>query len=104
MPAPLGVARDARQSLPALRDKEVAVPRWRSPLAALFARSRREEYLVQYVVRECSHGRVFAEVLEDRYVLNRSTKEERARLLERREVIEAIGANVIAEMRAGRLA
>ena len=74
--------------------------RWRIPLASLFARSRREEFLAQYVVRECLRGRALADVLEDRYVLNRSTKEERARVVERPEVIKAIGDNVAAEMRA----
>jgi hypothetical protein len=83
--------------------REVVMPRLRNPLAALFARPRREEYLAQYVIRECSRGRALAEVLEDRYVLNRSTSEERARLLERPDVVAAIGKNVIAEMRAGRL-
>jgi hypothetical protein len=80
------------------------MPRLRNPLASLFARPRREEYLARYVVRECSRGRAFADVLEDRYVLNRSTKEERARLLERPEVIEAIGKNLAEEMQAGRIA
>jgi hypothetical protein len=73
---------------------------WRNPLAALFARPRREEYLAQYVIRECSRGRALADVLMDRYVLNRSTAEERARLLERPDVVAAIGTSVIAELRA----
>jgi hypothetical protein len=76
------------------------VPRWRNPLAALFARPRREEYLAQYVIREHSRGRALQDVLQDRYVLNRSTSEERARLLERPDVIEAIGKHTIADMRA----
>jgi len=42
-------------------------------------------------------------VLDDPYVVNRSTREERARLLERPEVIEAVGRHLIAEMRSGRL-
>jgi hypothetical protein len=78
--------------------------RWRNPLAFLFERTRREDYLAQYVVRECSRGRPLTEVLEDPYVVNRSSKEERARLLERPDVIRAIGDHVIAEMRSGRVA
>jgi hypothetical protein len=80
------------------------MPRWRNPLAALFSRSRREEYLAQYVLRECARGTALADVLNDRYVLNRSTKEERARLLERPDVVAAIGKHVIAEIRAGQVA
>jgi hypothetical protein len=56
------------------------------------------------VIRECAQGRALAEVLDDPYVVNRSTKEERARLLERPEVIEAIGRHLIAEMQTGRIA
>lgn len=77
------------------------MPRRRSPLAFLFARSRREDYLARYVIREHSRGRALRDVLQDSYVLNRSTSEERARLLERPDVIEAVG-NAIAEMRAMR--
>jgi hypothetical protein len=37
--------------------------------------------------------------MADPYVRNRSTAEERARLLERPEIVETIGAGVVAEMR-----
>jgi hypothetical protein len=73
--------------------------KWRNPLRSLFATRRREDYLAQYVIRECSRGRRLADVLEDRYVVNRSTREQRARLLERPEVVAAIGQHVIADMR-----
>jgi len=66
----------------------------------LFARSKREQYLAEYVLREHARGRSLDEILADRYVQNRSTPEERARLLERPEVVEAIGANAVAELRA----
>lgn len=76
------------------------MPRWRNPFASLVSRPRREEYLAQYVLRECSRGRALADVLDDPYVRNRSTPEERARLLERPDVIAAIGTHVIEEMQA----
>jgi hypothetical protein len=76
------------------------MPQLRNPFAALFARSQREEYLAEYVIRECSRGRALADVLEDRYIVNRSTAEERGRLLERPDVIAAIGEHMIAEMEA----
>jgi len=65
----------------------------------LFVSSKREQYLAQYVVRECSRGRSLEEVLGDPYVRNRSTADRRARLLERPEVIAAIGENTVAEMK-----
>jgi len=82
----------------------ITVARWRDSLASLFARRPREDYLAQYVIRECSRGRALTEVLDDPYVVNRSSKEERSRLLERPEVIEAVGRHLIEEMQAGRVA
>jgi hypothetical protein len=78
------------------------MPRWRNPLASLFSPPRREEYLAQYVVREYTRGRTLADVLEDPYVRNRSTPEDRRRLLERPDVVGAIGRQVIDEMEAKR--
>ena len=73
--------------------------RGRSPLAFLFAHSRREDYLVRYVVREHRRGRPLDEILEDSYVHAWSTPAERGRLLERPEVVAAIGADSVAELR-----
>jgi hypothetical protein len=64
----------------------------------LFARSRREQYLTQYVLREHARGRALQEVLDDPYVRNRSTPEERARLLEQPDVIAAIGDQAAADL------
>jgi hypothetical protein len=60
-------------------------------LSFLFAKSRREQYLAQYVLREHARGRPLQEVLDDPYVRNRSIPAERARLLEQPEVVAAIG-------------
>jgi hypothetical protein len=73
----------------------------RNPFAFLFARSRREQFLAQYVIREVRRGRSLADVVADPYVVNRSTKEERTRLLERPEVVSAAGAEAVADLRAG---
>jgi hypothetical protein len=73
--------------------------RARSPFSFLFVSSRREEYLAQYVLRECARGRSLEEVLTDRYVRNRSTAEERARLLERPEVVAELRDRAIADIR-----
>jgi hypothetical protein len=70
-----------------------------NPIAVLFAPTNREQYLGRYVLREHKRGRALAEILEDAYVRNRSTPEERARLLERPEVVAAIGEQAVAELR-----
>ena len=54
---------------------------------------------MQYVLREYARGRSLADILEDPYVRNRSTPEERARLLERPEVVAAIGEQAVADLR-----
>jgi hypothetical protein len=69
----------------------------RNPFSFLFARSKREDYLAQYVIREHARGRPLTEILEDPYVRNRSTPEQRARLLERPEVVAALGAGAVAQ-------
>jgi hypothetical protein len=68
---------------------------FRNPFSFLFATSKREQYLAQYVIRECRRGRALEDVLDDPYVTNRSTAEQRARLLERPEVIAAIGGQSV---------
>lgn len=71
----------------------------RNPFGFLFAGTRREEYLAQYVVREYERGRSLEEILDDPYVRNRSTPAEAARLLERPELVAALGEHAVAELR-----
>jgi hypothetical protein len=60
----------------------------------LFQRSAGEERVAQYVVREHDRGRALSEILEDRYVVNRlESPEQRARLLDRPEIIQAVGGD-----------
>ena len=47
--------------------------------------------MATYVIREHERGRALAEIMEDKYVQNRLTPEQRRRLLDRPEVIRAIG-------------
>jgi len=61
----------------------------------LFQRSTSEERVAQYVIREHDRGRPLAEILEDRYVVNRlQSAEQRARLLDRPEIIHAVGGDM----------
>jgi hypothetical protein len=71
----------------------------RNPFSFLFARSGNEDRLAGYVIREHGRGRSLTEILEDPYVRNRATEQQRARLLERPDVIRAVGANTAASAR-----
>jgi hypothetical protein len=50
--------------------------------------------LAAYVIREHRSGRPLHEILEDPYLINRATDEQRLRLLERPDVIRAVGEDV----------
>lgn len=70
----------------------------RNPFSFLFARSSQEDRLAAYVIREHDRGRALDEVLDDPYVRNRATPQQVARLLDRPDVIHALGhAKVAAE-------
>jgi hypothetical protein len=56
----------------------------------------KEEALAAYVVREHRQGRPLDEILDDPYLKNRATDEQRLRLLERPEVIRAVGEDTAA--------
>jgi hypothetical protein len=56
----------------------------------------KEEALGAYIVREHRQGRTLEDILEDPYLKNRATDEQRLRLLERPEVIRAVGEDTAA--------
>jgi hypothetical protein len=56
----------------------------------------KEESLAAYVVREHRSGRSLEDILNDPYLKNRATDEQRLRLLERPEVIRAVGEHTAA--------
>jgi hemerythrin-like domain-containing protein len=62
-----------------------------NPFAFLFTRSSAEEQVVAYITREHRRGRRLTEILEDRYVQNRLSPQQQARLLERADVVHALG-------------
>ncbi len=63
----------------------------RNPFSFLFTRNSAEEQVVGYVTREHRRGRRLAEILQDRYVQNRLTPQQQGRLLERPDVVHALG-------------
>ena len=71
----------------------------RSPFAFLFARSSNEDRVASYVIREHERGRTLAEILDDPYVKNRLTPDQTKRLLDRPEVVQAIGNETIESTR-----
>jgi hypothetical protein len=68
---------------------------FRSPFGFLFAKSSAEERIAAYVIREHARGRRLSEILEDRYVQNRLTPQQRLRLLDRPDVIQALGDETV---------
>jgi hypothetical protein len=56
----------------------------------------KEQGLAAYIVREHREGRSLEEILDDPYLKNRATDEQRLRLLERPEVIRAVGQDTAA--------
>jgi hypothetical protein len=54
-----------------------------------------EDRVATYVIREHRRGRRLAEILDDAYVKNRLTPQQCERLLDREDVIHAIGHDQI---------
>jgi hypothetical protein len=65
-----------------------------NPFSFLFTSSGQEDRVAAYLIREHERGRSLSEILEDPYVKNRCTPQEVARLLERPELLRAIGDDV----------
>ena len=71
----------------------------RNPFSFLFASTRKEERIAQYVIREHRAGRSLEQILADPYVRNRCTPQETARLLDRPELIHALGEDMVASVK-----
>jgi hypothetical protein len=72
---------------------------FRNPFSFFFARSTQEERVAAYVIREHERGRSLEEILGDPYVRNRLTPQQRSRLLDRPDVIRAIGDDIVESAR-----
>jgi hypothetical protein len=75
----------------------------RTPFAFLFARSRKEDVVAEYLIREHHQGRTLAEILNDAYVTNRLSPAQVQRLLDRTDVLQAVGDDMVAAHRAARV-
>ena len=74
----------------------------RSPFAFLFTTSRQENLVAEHLIREHHRGRALTEILQDAYVTNRLASDQVDRVLERNDVLQAFGEDMVAEQRAGR--
>jgi len=63
-------------------------------------RSAAEDRVAAYLIREHRRGRRLAEILDDAYVKNRLTPQQRERLLDREDVIHALGHDEIEAVKA----
>ena len=73
---------------------------FRNPFSFLFTTKSSEERCAAYVIREHDRGRTLGDILDDPYVANRLSEEEIARLLERPEVVKAIGDDMVEARKA----
>ena len=71
----------------------------RNPFSFLFTRSSAEEQVVAYLTREHRRGRAVAEILQDRYVQNRLSAQQQARLLDRPDLVKTLGEQDIDDAR-----
>jgi len=71
----------------------------RNPFSFLFANSTKEERVAAYVIREHERGRPLEEILDDPYVRNRLTPQQTSRLLDRTDIIRAVGDDVVESAR-----
>jgi hypothetical protein len=72
----------------------------KSPFSFLFPGSAKEDRVATYVIREHANGRSLEEILQDHYVQNRLTPQQQARLLDRPDIVQAIGADTVASARS----
>jgi len=71
----------------------------RGAFSFLSTRSRSEDRMAEYVIREHHRGRPLGDILEDHYVTNRCSPEQIRRLLDRPEVVHALGDDLITAVR-----
>ena len=71
----------------------------RNPFGFLFTRSSAEDQVVAYITREHRRGRALGEIMQDRYVQNRLSPQQQARLLDRPDVVKTLGEQDVDDAR-----
>jgi hypothetical protein len=70
-------------------------------LSRIFGRQgRAEDAVARYVIAETAAGRKLSEVLDDSFVENRLGSAGIHALLDRKDVIDAVGGDAVADLRA----
>jgi hypothetical protein len=72
----------------------------RGAFSFLSSRTRSEDRMAEYVIREHRRGRPLHDILEDNYVTNRCSAEQIKRLLDRPEVVHALGHDLVEAVRS----
>jgi len=72
---------------------------FRGLFSFLGTHSQAEDRVATYVIREHRRGRRLSEILDDAYVKNRLTPQQCERLLDREDVVHALGHDEIAAVR-----
>jgi hypothetical protein len=65
----------------------------------LSPKSRKEELVAEHIIREHHKGRALKEILDDSYVTNHLSEDQIGRVLERQDVIHAVGEDTIAALK-----
>jgi len=73
---------------------------FRSVFSFLGARSSQEDRVAASLIREHDRGRAVNDILNDPYVRNRSSQSEVARVLDRPDVLKAIGDDLARRAKA----
>ncbi len=72
----------------------------RTPFGFLTSRPRKEELVAEYIIREHHRGRSLDEILQDAYVVNRFPGAQAGRLLDRPDIVHAVGEDTVAAHRS----
>jgi hypothetical protein len=72
---------------------------FRGPLGFLTSRSQKEVLVAEYVIREHHSGRALGEILQDAYITNRLSPDQVKRLLDRPDILHAVGEDMVAAHR-----
>lgn len=71
-----------------------------TPFSFLFAKSSGEDRVAAYIIREHDRGKAIDDILDDPYVRNRLSVQDVARVIERPDVLRAIGDDMVEAARA----
>ena len=72
----------------------------RGAFSFLSSRTRSEDRMAEYVIREHRRGRSLGDILDDAHLRNNCSEQQIRRLLDRPEIIQAVGEDIVAAQRS----